>query len=327
MLSSSTKSVLARLQAFGGHPHHSPSLAPASSSPAAAFTAWRATPYTRRAAVLVILFETVNPRTHAVELSTVLTTRSAHLSSFSGQVALPGGKVDTDEETAKQAARREANEEINFPPLSESDSERDIQDIAYFPAYLSRNLLAVAPSIAYVPSPAVLPESYMGLPHVLGTNQELATVLSESGEVAEVFSVPLQHFLYTTHPPDSSNFHQTAKTPIANAPPWYEGEYTTWGGLRWWMHHFAVLRRTGKRIGEPAYFSVWGLTARILVDVARVAYAQPPQMTHNETVGDEALLHGLVAGGHMHQPRSKRDLAFSFTRAFGKDSPLLQSRL
>ena len=37
-------------------------------------------------------------------------------------------------------------------------------------------------------------------------------------------------------------------------------------------------------------FRVFGMTARILVDVARVAYAQEPNFEHNSHFGDEDMI-------------------------------------
>lgn len=320
MISSTSKTALSRLRAYGAkvsstaHPETSP---------------WYTSPLFRRAAVLVILFETRNPITKAIELSTVLTTRSNHLSSFSGQVAFPGGKADFDHESIYMAARREAMEEINFPPYNaEASTEEkqsstitkysnDIEHIGELPSYLARNLLVVSPSIAYVKTPehciqdpTQLPESYSGLPHVLGTNQELKTVLRESGEVAHVFSAPIKHFLYATEPENSRNRN-------SHAHPWYHGAVGNWNGLKWWLHYFNVLRRTGKQVGEPSHFLVWGLTARIIIDTARIAYEMKPEVDYNEIVGDEAVLNELVKGGYMHQPRSKADLNFPFKKIFG----------
>lgn len=333
-------------------------------------TAWKATPFPRRAAVLVILFESFNSRTQQVELSTVLTTRAQHLSSFSGHVALPGGKADFEQEPAVTVAHREAHEEIHFPEatpkllsLSEllvindqivatneanPDSEvqefegNGITDVGNFPSYLSRNMLAVTPVIAYVPtkvSPSFhIPESYYGLPHVLGTNQELSTILSDDGEVSEVFSVPLRHFLYTNHPEDSSNFQQVGKPFTKNHEmertykergvlPWYKGEPIKWNGLAWHQHHYHVLRRTNKKIGEASHFNVWGMTARFLLDIARIAYDETPQMPYSSTIGDEKLILKLNEIGVLQQERSKKDIHFSFEKALGKDSEFLKSRL
>jgi len=48
-------------------------------------------------------------------LTVLLTLRSAHLRSHSGQVAFPGGKIDAGE-TPAETALREAREEIGLPP-------------------------------------------------------------------------------------------------------------------------------------------------------------------------------------------------------------------
>ena len=67
-------------------------------------------PANRRAAVLVLLF--IGKKG---ELRVLLTKRSRNLRSFSGHVALPGGKADNIRETFEKVARREAEEEIGLP--------------------------------------------------------------------------------------------------------------------------------------------------------------------------------------------------------------------
>ncbi len=61
------------------------------------------------AAVLVGLVE-------RAELTVILTQRSRHLSSHSGQIAFPGGKVDPADASAEATALREAHEEVGLTP-------------------------------------------------------------------------------------------------------------------------------------------------------------------------------------------------------------------
>jgi hypothetical protein len=37
-------------------------------------------------------------------------------------------------------------------------------------------------------------------------------------------------------------------------------------------------------------FKVWGMTARVLVDAARVAFAEEPEIEHNEEYGDTNII-------------------------------------
>ncbi len=96
----------------------------------------------RRAAVLV----PVVARTEGLFL--ILTQRAAHLRDHSGQVALPGGKIDP-EETAREAALREAWEEIGLV----ADL---VRPLGYLDPYLSGTGFLVTPVIGLVAPEAVL---------------------------------------------------------------------------------------------------------------------------------------------------------------------------
>jgi len=61
------------------------------------------------AAVLVPIIRSPEPRL-------LLTTRTAHLRNHAGQVAFPGGRIDTGDESPIAAALREAQEEIGLDP-------------------------------------------------------------------------------------------------------------------------------------------------------------------------------------------------------------------
>ena len=65
--------------------------------------------HTKKSAVLLLL----NP--FSDELSIILTKRSSSLKVHRGQVSLPGGRVDTEDENEIATALRETEEEIGIP--------------------------------------------------------------------------------------------------------------------------------------------------------------------------------------------------------------------
>ncbi|MCJ2105284.1 CoA pyrophosphatase [Methylobacterium sp. E-041] len=91
----------------------------------------------RRAAVLVPVVA------RDAGLAIVLTQRAAHLRDHSGQVALPGGKIDPTDASPHAAALREAEEEIGLSP------ER-VRMLGYLDPYLSGTGFLVAPVIGLI---------------------------------------------------------------------------------------------------------------------------------------------------------------------------------
>lgn len=89
------------------------------------------------AAVLVALVE--RPQ----GLSVLLTERTQHLSTHSGQVAFPGGKVDAEDADATAAALREAWEEVGLAP-------QFVQVIGQLPVYITGTQFLVTPVVALV---------------------------------------------------------------------------------------------------------------------------------------------------------------------------------
>ena len=98
------------------------------------------------------------------ELSLLLTTRTAHLSTHSGQIAFPGGKVDADDADATAAALREAHEEIGLPATH-------VEVLGSLPQYVTGTQFFITPVVALVRPGFVLQPN----PH----------------EVDDVFEVPL----------------------------------------------------------------------------------------------------------------------------------------
>ncbi|MBA9062914.1 8-oxo-dGTP pyrophosphatase MutT (NUDIX family) [Methylobacterium fujisawaense] len=111
----------------------------------------------RRAAVLVPVVR------RADGPSLILTMRAANLRDHSGQVALPGGKIDPTDPGPADAALREAFEEIGLLPAA-------VRLLGYLDPYLSGTGFLVTPVIGLVDSEV--------------------TLTPNPAEVADVFEVP-----------------------------------------------------------------------------------------------------------------------------------------
>lgn len=61
---------------------------------------------------------------------------------------------------------------------------------------------------------------------------------------------------------------------------------------------------SGDALAQPRY-RVFGMTARILVDCARVAYGEEPEYEHNSHFGDEEMIARLLKIGRLHPIRKE----------------------
>ncbi|MES2952759.1 MAG: CoA pyrophosphatase [Pseudomonadota bacterium] len=101
-------------------------------------------------------------------LTVLLTERTTHLSSHSGQVAFPGGKADPEDANAVATALREADEEIGL-------EHRWVQVLGALPIYTTGSAFLVTPIVALVDAAhTVTPNPY---------------------EVADIFEVPLDFLM------------------------------------------------------------------------------------------------------------------------------------
>ncbi len=106
------------------------------------------------------------------ELMVLLTHRTAHLSSHSGQVAFPGGKADPGDADAVATALREAHEEIGLVANA-------VEVLGTMPTYTTGSAFVVTPVVALV--------------------DPLANFVPNPYEVAQVFEVPLAFLMNPAH--------------------------------------------------------------------------------------------------------------------------------
>ena len=101
-------------------------------------------------------------------LTVLLTERTQHLSSHSGQIAFPGGKADPDDHDPIATALREAHEEIGLDGTF-------VQVLGTLPIYTTGSAYFVTPVVALVRSGfSLMPNTF---------------------EVADVFEVPLEFLM------------------------------------------------------------------------------------------------------------------------------------
>lgn len=108
---------------------------PGQKRPKIGTTPWYTIPLSRRSAVLMLLFEVENrDKPAGKELHILFTVRSAHLRSFPGQVALPGGKLDLELD-GSNISHIEADLWENVDPALSNDTERRLSESASFSAW------------------------------------------------------------------------------------------------------------------------------------------------------------------------------------------------
>ncbi|KAI9762398.1 MAG: hypothetical protein M1835_008034 [Candelina submexicana] len=254
-------------------------------------SAYSSVPYTRRAAVLILLFSDRK------------------------------GKADSPLETPLETARREAQEEIGLPS---NDAQLPppfrLEHLCQLPTNLAKTELAVCPCVAFIHSG----DDNAWNDADVETN--LIPTL-DAREVAVVFTAPFHNFLMVEDEVNTEEAHTTD----GDKSIWYTGSWTSWHETPWRMHNFHVpvvgqsVRRAKEisadesqeiaaeqfeksgEVGASRRYRVFGMTARILVDAARVAYGQEPEFEHNSHFGDEDMIRRLQKMGRFTEKRTSED--------------------
>ncbi|KAJ6496210.1 NUDIX hydrolase domain-like protein [Mycena sanguinolenta] len=192
-------------------------------------------PRERCAAVLVALFVG-----RMGDLYVLLNRRSSTLRSYAGDTSLPGGKVDPEDRTIEDTARREAFEEIGLPR-----NKLQVPLLCVLEPFLSSNDLIVTPVV------------------VLILDNTLQPILNSS-EVAALFSHPLASFL-------------SSSPPFPTEPELIEVPYHTTSDHTYLgpndeifptrLHRFLTGREAG------GIRPVFGLTSSVLIKAASIAHA------------------------------------------------------
>jgi 8-oxo-dGTP pyrophosphatase MutT (NUDIX family) len=102
----------------------------------------------------------------------LLTRRAKHMTTHSGQVAFPGGKVDPLDKDLRHTALREAHEEVGLSPAL-------VQVLGELPTYTTGSAFVITPVVALVDP------GFEAAPN--------------PSEVAQVFEVPLSFLMNPAH--------------------------------------------------------------------------------------------------------------------------------
>lgn len=207
-----------------------------------------------------------------------------------------------------------------------------VEPLCSLPCSLAKTELVVRPCVAFLHS-----ESAPGAPEAPTVDEAMIPRLDPK-EVAAVFSAPFANFLRSTD-----------ETPRPGDPPlppghWYDGRWINWQTDPWRVHNFHVpvhtqrvrtpkVRAGGQAVldehgseegdeGSPQRFLVWGMTGRILVDAARIAYGRDPEFEHNKNYGDDALIEQQAREGKLMTEKIRKEVGLDATKEEVKDAKM-----
>lgn len=231
------------------------------------------------------------------------------------------------DESPWEVARREAYEEIGLPLDEAKLRGFSIEHLCELPTNLAKTELGVRPCVAFLgPAQASLTTPVSSEADHASVEEKLMPRLDPK-EVAAVFTVPFYSFLHREWEGEGPGPVQKDGRP----EKWYRGAWTDWHESRWRMHNFYMPRpprsssllRNSPQSTEPTRedvqsessaidslttFRIFGMTARILVDAARVAYGEEPEFEHNSHHGDEEMIGRLLKMGRLSEKKKKGDM-------------------
>ncbi|TDV62436.1 CoA pyrophosphatase [Pseudomonas sp. LP_7_YM] len=161
------------------------------------------------------------PITRSAEPELILTLRASGLSTHGGEVAFPGGRRDPEDPDLVFTALREAEEEIGLPPGL-------VEIVGPLSPQMSKHGLRVTPYVGVVP--------------------DFVEYTANDGEIAAVFSVPLEFFRQDVR----EHTHRI-----------------DYQGRSWYVPSY--------RFGE---FRIWGLTAIMIVELMNVLFDSNISLHH-----------------------------------------------
>ncbi|KAK1821316.1 8-oxo-dGTP diphosphatase [Friedmanniomyces endolithicus] len=301
-LSPASKKAIANLRAFTSPP-----------------TNYYKCPLTRRAAVLILLFADKKGN-----LRVVLTIRSAGLKNYAGQAALPGGKADTLQETPFMTARREAFEEIG---LAMDDHQLpvgyEVEHLTELPANLAMTELGLdakevaavftAPFYNFLRDKDLDPQTRKIVPgewykgswhswHETAWRMHQFFVPVSPATVFHADSKPRAARDADERPAESTGANMPSESAKGKTLPGKPSQSSLQPSLPRSFYSIA-----GDALHQPRY-RVFGMTARILVDAARVAYGEEPEYEHNSHFGDEEMMDRLLKIGRLGPKRKEGEI-------------------
>lgn len=219
-----------------------------------------------------------------------------------------------------QVARREAWEEIGLP-IDDAKIPKPfrIEPLCCLPHSLAKTELIVRPCVALLhssPSEDDDPAAAAAATASPTVDESLIPRL-DAKEVAAVFSGPLHNFLLAEDEVSPGE----GERKVLPRGKWYEGRWAEFHDSPWRIHYFYVpvnhQRVTKPKVREGGLaaiaeqleeedvgrYMVWGMTGRMLVDAARIAYGREPEFEHNPHFGDEAIIDRLAGAGRLGEKK------------------------